>query len=119
MQHTNVSSHGAHDAHGHAAGSHGSVKSYAIGFVLAVVLTVIPFKLVMNGALPAATTLWWILGLGVVQVVVHLIYFLHLDRSAEQSGNVMSLLFTALILVIVLGGSLWVMHNMNANMMMR
>jgi cytochrome o ubiquinol oxidase operon protein cyoD len=116
MEHTNTTSaHGAHDSHA-AGGSH-SAKPYVIGFVLAIILTVIPFKLVMSGALSAHATLWWILGLAVVQIVVHLVYFLHLDRSAEQSGNVMALMFTALILLIVLGGSLWVMHNMNANMM--
>jgi cytochrome o ubiquinol oxidase operon protein cyoD len=48
---------------------------------------------------------------------VHLKYFLHLDGSDGQRWNVMALLFTVLILFIVLAGSLWIMHNMNANMM--
>ncbi|MCP3023475.1 cytochrome o ubiquinol oxidase subunit IV [Cupriavidus basilensis] len=122
MEHSNVSAAGAHRAHdGHgttsAGASHGSVKSYVIGFVLAVILTVIPFKLVMGGTLEASTTLAVILGLAVVQIVVHLIYFLHLDSSSEQRWNVMALAFTALILLIVVAGSLWIMHNMNANMM--
>ena len=122
MEHSNVSAAGAHRAHdGHgttsAGASHGSVKSYVIGFVLAVILTVIPFKLVMGGTLEASTTLAVILGLAVVQIVVHLIYFLHLDSSSEQRWNVMALAFTALILLIVVAGSLWIMHNMNTNMM--
>lgn len=124
MEHSNVSAAGAHRAHdGHgttsAGASHGSVKSYVIGFVLAVILTVIPFKLVMGGTLEASTTLAVILGLAVVQIVVHLIYFLHLDSSSEQRWNVMALAFTALILLIVVAGSLWIMHNMNANMIDR
>ncbi|CAG9176680.1 cytochrome o ubiquinol oxidase subunit IV [Cupriavidus pampae] len=111
------SSHAAHgDSHG-AAHGHASVKSYVIGFVLAVILTVIPFKLVMDGSMDRATMLWVILGMGVVQIVVHLKFFLHLDSSNEQRGNVIAFLFTVLILFIVLAGSLWIMHNMNANMM--
>ncbi|MGT2511014.1 cytochrome o ubiquinol oxidase subunit IV [Cupriavidus basilensis] len=122
MEHSNVSTAGAHDAHDahgttSAGASHGSVKSYVIGFVLAVILTVIPFKLVMGGTLEASTTLAVILGLAVVQIVVHLVYFLHLDSSSEQRWNVMALAFTALILLIVVAGSLWIMHNMNSNMM--
>lgn len=103
-------------AHG-ASHGHSSVKSYVIGFVLAVILTVIPFKIVMDGSIDRATTLWIILGMAVVQIIVHLKYFLHLDGSEGQKWNVMALLFTGLILFIVLAGSLWIMHNMNANMM--
>jgi len=120
MEHSNVSAgHGAH--HGAAAGgaSHSSAKSYVIGFVLAVILTVIPFKMVMGGMAAPATTLIVILALAVVQILVHLVYFLHMDRSSEQRWNVTALLFTALILLIVIAGSLWIMHNMNANMMVQ
>jgi len=48
---------------------------------------------------------------------VHLIYFLHMDRSAEQRSNVHVGLFSLLIIGIVVIGSLWVMHNLNVNMM--
>ncbi|WP_454726618.1 MULTISPECIES: cytochrome o ubiquinol oxidase subunit IV [Cupriavidus] len=122
MEHSNVSTAG-HGAHGTSAGgaSHSSIKNYVIGFVLAVILTVIPFRLVMGGGgtVAATTTLAVILGLAVVQIVVHLVYFLHMDRSSEQRWNVMALAFTALILLIVVAGSLWIMHNMNHNMMVR
>ena len=113
--HSHVAQTNVHDS---AGASHGSVKSYLIGFVLAVVLTVIPFNLVMDHTLPPSTMLIAILALAVVQIVVHLIYFLHLDSSSEQRWNVMAFVFTLLILFIVLAGSLWVMHNMNANMML-
>jgi len=112
--------HGAHHSHAeHAshAGGHASVKGYVIGFILAVILTVIPFKVVMDGTMDKGTILRIILGMAVVQIVVHLKYFLHLDSSSEQRGNVIALLFTALILVIVVAGSLWIMHNLNTNMM--
>ncbi|NUO84905.1 MAG: cytochrome o ubiquinol oxidase subunit IV [Cupriavidus sp.] len=118
-QHNAPAAHVAHDSHAHDshAGGHASFKGYAIGFILAVILTVIPFKIVMDGTMDKGTILWIILGTAVVQMIVHLKYFLHLDSSSEQRSNVIALLFTALILVIVVAGSLWIMHNLNANMM--
>lgn len=115
-QHNAPAAHGAHDSHDSHAGhdTHASFKSYAIGFILAVILTVIPFKLVMDGSMDKGTILWIILGMAAVQILVHLKYFLHLDTSSEQRSNVIALLFTALILVIVVAGSLWIMHNLNA-----
>jgi len=110
QQHASTAAHGA--SHGHS-----SVKSYVIGFVLAVILTVIPFKIVMDGTMDRGTMLWIILGMAAVQIIVHLKYFLHLDGSDGQRWNVTALIFTVLILFIVLAGSLWIMHNMNANMM--
>ncbi|WDS38080.1 cytochrome o ubiquinol oxidase subunit IV [Pseudoxanthomonas sp.] len=100
-----------------AGASHGSVKSYLIGFVWAVVLTVIPFALAMTGFFPAGVTAAIVAVLAAVQIVVHLVYFLHMDRSAAQRWNIMVFVFTVLVIGIVIVGSLWVMHNMNANMM--
>ncbi|MBN9116485.1 MAG: cytochrome o ubiquinol oxidase subunit IV [Pandoraea sp.] len=112
-----VQSHGHDAGHNAAGGSHGSVKSYLIGFVLAVILTVVPFKLVMDGTMPPSTVLPLILGAALVQIIVHLIYFLHMDRSSEQRWNVMAFAFTILIVSIVLVGPLWIMHNANSLMM--
>ncbi len=114
VHHSNDHAHGAlHDA----GASHGSVKSYLIGFVWAVLLTVIPFALVMTGFFPAGVTAAVAAILAVAQIVVHLIYFLHMDRSAAQRWNIMVFVFTVLVIGIVIVGTLWVMHNMNANMM--
>ncbi|AKJ66991.1 cytochrome O ubiquinol oxidase [Pandoraea thiooxydans] len=120
MENVNTShGHGHHDdtAAAHAGASHGSVKSYLIGFVLAVVLTVVPFVMVMNGSAAAPTLLATMLGCAVVQIVVHLVYFLHLDGSSAQRWNLMAFLFTLVILFIVVGGSLWIMYYLNHNMM--
>jgi cytochrome o ubiquinol oxidase operon protein cyoD len=101
-----------------AGESHASVKSYMIGFVLAIILTAIPFGLVMDQThgLRAGTILAAILVFAVVQVFVHVIYFLHMDRSAEQRWNVVAFAFTVMILVIVVSGSVWIMHNATSNM---
>ena len=94
------------------------LASYLIGFVLAVILTAIPFWLVMGKvfASPATTTIL-ILGLGMVQIVVHMIYFLHMNSKAENGWSMMSLMFTLILVVITLSGSLWVMYHLKSNMM--
>ncbi|TPG43477.1 cytochrome o ubiquinol oxidase subunit IV [Sphingomonas koreensis] len=100
------------------AAAHGSLKGYLIGFGLSVVLTAIPFWLVMTGALGDKTaTAIAILGLAVVQIVVHMVYFLHMNTRSEGGWTVMALIFTVVLVVIALTGSIWVMYNLNANMM--
>jgi cytochrome o ubiquinol oxidase operon protein cyoD len=110
----------AHDAHhGHGANqSHGSLKDYLIGFGLSVVLTAIPFWLVMAHvfAQPLTTALV-VMGFGAVQVVVHMVYFLHMTPKAEGGWSMMALIFTLVFVAITLTGSIWVMYHLNTNMM--
>jgi cytochrome o ubiquinol oxidase operon protein cyoD len=54
-----------------------------------------------------------------VQVFVHMIYFLHINRRAEGGWSIMALLFTVVLVLIALSGSMWVMYHMNANRMPR
>jgi cytochrome o ubiquinol oxidase subunit IV len=104
---------------GHGSGaSHGTFKSYMTGFVLSVVLTAIPFWLVMAKVFESpVTTAALVMALGAIQIVVHMIYFLHMDTRSEGGWNFMALMFTGVLVVIALSGSLWVMHNLNVNMM--
>jgi cytochrome o ubiquinol oxidase operon protein cyoD len=53
----------------------------------------------------------------VIQVVVHLFYFLHLDSSREQRWNVSAFLFTGLVIVLLVGLSLWIMFSIHTSMM--
>ncbi|GJI93758.1 cytochrome o ubiquinol oxidase subunit IV [Duganella caerulea] len=114
--------HHGHDDHGHGHGHddvpHGSLKDYAIGFVLSVILTAIPFWLVMHKAFDkSSTTAAVILAFAAVQVVVHMVYFLHMNGKIEGGWSLLATLFTLVLLVIVLAGSIWVMYHMNVNMM--
>jgi cytochrome o ubiquinol oxidase operon protein cyoD len=106
---------------GHAADTavpyHGTLKGYMTGFTMSLLLTAIPFGLVMAGTLPRSAILFGILLAAVVQIVVHLHYFLHLDTSSSERWNVMALLFTVLIMVILLAGSIWIMYNLRVRMM--
>ena len=117
MSHESASdTHHAH-SHGHEAG-HGSFRGYMTGFVLSVILTAIPFWLVMAGVLDSKLlTAVLVMGIGVVQIVVHMVYFLHMNPRSEGGWTMMALIFTLVIVGIALAGSLWVMHHLNANMM--
>lgn len=111
--------HDHHDDHHHDDG-HGDItlRGYVTGFVLAVILTVIPFWLVMGNVIEnSGVTALVVLGLGAVQMVVHIVYFLHLNPRAEGGWNLLALIFTIVVVVIALVGSLWVMFHLNTNMM--
>lgn len=107
-----------HGSHGAGSGLHFSKRDYLIGFVLSVVLTAIPFWLVMGEVLDSKQlTAFVIMAFAMVQIVVHIVYFLHMTSSAEEGWSMMALIFTAIIIVIALAGSLWVMHHLNTNTM--
>ncbi|WBO22151.1 cytochrome o ubiquinol oxidase subunit IV [Sphingomonas abietis] len=109
---------GGHDTHGHGPNiGHAPVgKAYAVGFVLAVILTVIPFAAVMKGLVTGGQAAGLIMGLGAIQILVHLRYFLHIDGKTDH-WTLQALFFTLFVLAIVLGGSVWVMYHLNTNMM--
>lgn len=102
----------------HAVGGHGSFKGYMTGFVLSVILTAIPFILVMGNLLSNnVATIVIILALGAVQIVVHMVYFLHMNTKSEEGWMIMSLIFTVTLVVITLVGSIWIMYHLDTNMM--
>lgn len=110
-----------HDAALHAHGDthgHGSLRSYLTGFVLSVVLTAIPFWLVMADPIGnRAVTAVIVILCAVAQIVVHTVCFLHVDTKAEGGWTLIAYVFTAVILVITIAGSLWIMYHLNSNMM--
>jgi cytochrome o ubiquinol oxidase subunit IV len=113
-----MADHAHHDDHGHEGGFHASMRDYVIGFVLSVILTAIPFWLVMSGALHSASaTGLVIMAFAAVQIVVHMVYFLHMSPKVEGGQNLLALIFTIILVGIVLSGSLWVMYHLNQNMM--
>jgi cytochrome o ubiquinol oxidase operon protein cyoD len=110
----------AHEAgHGQADGGvHLTLRGYVTGFVAAVILTAIPFCLVMGRAFGSSgVTAAVILAIAAVQIVVHMVYFLHMSPKSEGGWNLLALLFTIMLVVIALSGSLWVMYHLNHNMM--
>jgi len=101
--------------HGH---SHGNKQRFITGSALAVLLTAIPFWLVMSGGLHSGSaTALTIFAFAMVQIVVHVVYFLHVDTKSEGGWTLMATLFTAIIVVLTIVGSIWVMYHLDVNMM--
>jgi cytochrome o ubiquinol oxidase subunit IV len=93
------------------------VLGYVVGLGLAILLTITSFfiagtDLVWQPSIPVALVV-----LAVAQMGVHLVFFLHITTGRDNTNNVMALAFGVLIVVLVVGGSLWIMANLNHNMM--
>jgi len=83
-----------------------------------VILTAAPFWLVMTGAIAdARVSAGLIVALAFVQIIVHTLFFLHINTRSEGGWTFMALLFTVVMVAIVISGSLWIMYHLNANMM--
>jgi cytochrome o ubiquinol oxidase subunit IV len=90
---------------------------YIAGLGLAIVLTVTSFfiagtDLVWQPSIPVA-----IIVLAIAQMGVHLVFFLHITTGPDNTNNILALAFGLLIVFLVIGGSLWIMANLNHNMM--
>jgi len=90
--------------------------SYFVGFVLAVVLTAIPFYLVYTHTLSPRRTMLAIAVAAVLQILVHLRFFLHLRFTTTPRENLLALAFTTVLLVLMVGGSLWIMIDLHSRM---
>jgi cytochrome o ubiquinol oxidase operon protein cyoD len=93
------------------------ILGYVVGLGLAILLTATSFfiagtDLVWQPSIPVA-----IIVLAIAQMGVHLVFFLHITTGPDNTNNVMALAFGVLIVVLVIGGSLWIMTNLNQNMM--
>ena len=93
------------------------VLGYLTGLGLAILLTATSFfvagtDLVWLPSIPVA-----IVVLAIAQMGVHLVFFLHITTGPDNTNNVMALAFGLLIVFLVIGGSLWIMANLNQNMM--
>jgi len=98
--------HHSHEESGH---THGSLKSYIIGFVLSIVLTIIPLVAVLNDMFNKSTTIVVILVTAVLQFLVQLLFFMHIREEDKPRYNLVSLIFAILILLTIVIGSIWIM----------
>lgn len=96
---------------------HGTVKSYIVGFLLSIVLTFAAFALVMENMLTGVAAYAALSTLAVVQLIIQVTFFLHLNTRPRMRWNVISFVFTVIVVGILVAGSLWIMYNMNYNMM--
>jgi cytochrome o ubiquinol oxidase operon protein cyoD len=95
---------------------HGSLRTYVIGFVLSLLLTAEAYQMVVSHTFSPSKLIIIVLVLAVVQLVVQLFFFLHLDRMARSPWNIIILLFMGIVVSILVFGSLWIMQNLNYHM---
>ena len=93
-------------------------RSYLTGFALALVLTAIPFALVAARMLAGVPALTVISVAAVIQILVHLHYFLHLDLISTPRENLLAIAFAAILIFMMIGGSLWIMFDLHHRMSM-
>ena len=105
------------DTHSPGGAAHGSVKEYVLGLIISIVLTAIAFYVVMFEVVSPALTLAVILVTAVAQILVQLVFFLHMNTSSEQIWNTTSAAFIIIIVGILIVGSIWIMSHLNHNMM--
>jgi cytochrome o ubiquinol oxidase operon protein cyoD len=103
--------------HDHHGGSHGSIGSYITGFVLSIVLTIIPYYIVVNHSFNNEIIYIVISVSAVMQLLIQLIFFLHLNSESKPRWNLTVFLFIILIVGILVIGTLWIMYNLDYNMM--
>ncbi|WP_299495422.1 cytochrome o ubiquinol oxidase subunit IV [uncultured Shewanella sp.] len=108
MKQSNVTSSGA---------DHGTYASYITGFILSILLTIIPYYIVVYMDLSSGIKTLLIVLLALAQLFVQLVFFLHLNTRSEKGWNFLSFVFTMLVVIILIGGSLWIMYHLRVNMM--
>lgn len=95
----------------------GTFKSYLAGFIMCIILTLAAYFLVSERWLSGWNLILSISGLGIIQFVVQLIFFLHLGKETRPHWNFLIFLFMGLIALIIVAGSLWIMYNLNERVM--
>lgn len=90
-------------------------KSYVVGFVLSIITTLLAYFFVVNNVFTGQMAVYVVLAIAVVQLVVQMVFFLHLGRGSRWKA--LTFYFTLLVVIIVVIGTIWIMNNLDYNMM--
>ena len=96
---------------------HGSLRGYLVGYAVAVLLTIGAFVAAQTSALTPSSVTAAITVLAIAQMLVHLIFFLHISTSPNQRTNILAFAVALLIVAMIVAGSLWIMSHLDSNMM--
>lgn len=88
-------------------------KAYVIGFTLSIILTLAAYSVVVSDKWRSATIMAVILVLAVIQLFVQIIFFLHVGKESKPRWNLIAMSFAAMVVLILVFGSLWIMKNLN------
>ena len=94
-----------------------AMRSYTTGFILSILLTIIPYFIVVKHMFGSASLIYAAVVFGVAQLFVQVVFFLHLHKKIGPRWNMVVFMFTVLIVSVLVGGSLWIMANLNHNTM--
>ncbi len=97
----------------HHEEAHGSVFSYTVGFAFSIILTLVAYITAVKGSLSGWGLIYLLAGLAVIQLVVQLVFFLHLGRESKPRWNLTVFAFALMVVIILVFGSLWIMKNLN------
>ncbi len=100
-----------------AGQSHGSFQGYLVGYVASALLTLGSFVAVQTSALTPSSVTAAVTVLAIAQMLVHLIFFLHINTSPNQRTNILAFAVTMFIVIVIVAGSLWIMTHLESNMM--
>lgn len=95
---------------------HGTITSYVAGFVLSLIYTLIPYYLVVNHRFSTSALVTTIISFGIAQMIIQVVFFLHLGRGPKPFYNVVFFFATVGLIVVVVGGSIFIMDNLHYNM---
>jgi cytochrome o ubiquinol oxidase subunit IV len=94
-----------------------SSLSYTVGLVLAIVATIASFAVSQTNLLWPPGIPVGLIVLAFAQIGIHLVFFLHLGSGSDSTNNILALAFGVLIVFLVIAGSVWIITNLNENMM--
>lgn len=93
-----------------------TLRSYIIGLLLSLIFTLCSFGIVSHHSLSTEYIFVSLAVLAIAQLIAQVVFFLRMNASEEGRWNLMPFLFTILIVAVIVGGSLWIMYNLNYNM---
>jgi cytochrome o ubiquinol oxidase subunit IV len=94
-----------------------SLKPPVIGYMLSFLIIAGMYRLVVHRHLKGDLLIWTVFAFGIVQALIQLVFFLHLGMESKPHWNSMTFLFAVLVIIIVIGGSMWIMQNLSYNVM--
>lgn len=90
-------------------------RSYVVGFILSIITTLLAYFFVVNHLWPTQALIYVVMFIAVIQLIVQVVFFLHIGRGSRW--KLITFIFTALVVLIVVVGTIWIMDNLNYNMM--
>jgi cytochrome o ubiquinol oxidase operon protein cyoD len=99
----------------HQESAPGTTKTYAIGYILSLALTLVAYFFAINELANGWALIYSLATLAVAQLCVQLIFFLHLGSESKPRWNLTALLFAVMVVVLLVFGSLWIMKNLSYN----